>query len=181
MRIYIDVDNKSRIQGWGSSSISENSIEIDIPDNHPMILGNTNHMAYSYIDKEVVFDLSNIMDTVKEEKEEELNELCNQAILEGFSHTVRGIEYHFPFGIETQLNFESSRKLLEEGFVQDIKWTVRDSNDDWIRLSILKEDLSSLSLAIHNHKEENISKYRDVLLPKLELAQDLEDINSIQW
>lgn len=123
------------------------------------------------------------LDTEKEKKNQELNSACNQAILEGFLHNINGVDYWFSFDTEAQLNFQGSKIVLDAGLIPVINWTVRigGKNGEYGRIPITKEIMSELTVAILIHKDSNISKYREQLLPLLNAATTIEEVNAITW
>ena len=116
----------------------------------------------------------------KEEKKNELNLECNRAILEGFSYTIEGEKYSFSFDTEAQFNFQGAERLLNQGLVEKITWTVKQ-NGEYKRVDIDRDTMNQLTLVIFQHKANNISKYRDVLLPMVEEATTVEEVESITW
>jgi len=176
IKIYMDVDEKNRINGWGSTP-SENSVEIEVESDHPVLMA---FGRYSYIDGEIVEDPSRLLEEMKAEKDLELSNACKDAILRGFKYEINGVDYHFSFDTEAQLNFQGAERLLKEGLVEEILWTVR-KDGEYIRIAIDSKIMNELAIAILNHKNNNISKYRDFLMPLVNGAETEEEINSITW
>lgn len=113
-------------------------------------------------------------------KDEELNAACAKSILSGFDQEINGVVYHFSFDTEAQLNFQGSERLLSSGMIESIDFTVfRDGKYE--RIAIDKDAMNILTMAILRHKADNIAKYRDVLMPKVEAASTKEEIESIKW
>ena len=123
----------------------------------------------------------NSLDEAKERKNEELNIACQEAILSGFYHVIDGERYHFSFDMEAQLNFQGAERLFSMGVIDEVKWTVHREDGRYERITINKEIMDKLSLVILKHKNDNISKYRDVLLPMVEKAETVEEVESITW
>ena len=121
------------------------------------------------------------LDKAKEDKSKELNTACQEAILSGFYHVIDGEKYHFSFDIEAQLNFQGAERLFSMGAIDEVKWTVHREDGRYERITINKEIMNELSLVILKHKNDNISKYRDVLLPMVEKAETVEEVESITW
>lgn len=54
MRIFLDVNpENNRVLGWGSSPISQNSIEVVVEDDHDVL---DHPFNYVFIDREVILD-----------------------------------------------------------------------------------------------------------------------------
>lgn len=178
MKIYILIGEQNRVVGWSSTSGMPNEIEVDISEDHEFF--HQPFSAFVYSSGSLVKDESYLLDLAKKRKDQELNEACNQAILAGFDHTINGVTYHFSFDIEAQLNFQGAERVLSSGLATSINWTVmRDGVYE--RIPITKELMDELTLKILEHKDGNISKYRDILLPRVYAATTIEEVNSITW
>lgn len=177
--IYIDVNPETkRVEGWGSSPISPNSVMIEIDENHEFM---RNSFMFKYINGELVKDDSILLEMAKQRKDEELNRACQQSILNGFTHIIDGIKYHFSFDTEAQLNFQGAERLFTLGVIDEVRWTVHREDGSYDRIIIDKKLMDELSAVILKHKNNNISKYRDVLLPMVEKAETIEEVESITW
>lgn len=121
-----------------------------------------------------------ILHVYKSNKDIELNVSCKESILSGFKHTIDGVEYHFSFDTEAQLNFQGARELLMNDEISEIMWTVR-RDGEYTRIPINKSIMTELTVAILRHKESNIAKYRDFLMPLVQQATTVEEIDTIVW
>lgn len=125
-------------------------------------------------------DLSGILDEEKRQKDQELNEATNAAIAAGFDHTINGVTYHFSFDTEAQLNYQGAERLLSKGTLTSIDFTVfRDGTYE--RIPITAEEMEKISIAILMHKNRNIVKYRELLLPLVYEAKTVEEVRAITW
>jgi hypothetical protein len=113
-------------------------------------------------------------------KDAELNELCRQSILAGFTHTIDGIEYQFSYDSEAQQNFTDAMTALGQGLIQSIGWTVKKEGE-YTRIQITPEIMNELKIVILMHKDSNISKYRDVLMKAVTEAQTVEEVRAVSW
>jgi hypothetical protein len=121
-----------------------------------------------------------LLEEKKKEKIQELDETCNRAIVSGFNHTINGVEYHFSFDIEAQLNFQGAERILSNELVPEVMWTV-SRNGEYERIPITKAIMSELTMVILQHKDSNYSKFRDVLMKQVENATTVEEIQAITW
>jgi ABC-type molybdenum transport system ATPase subunit/photorepair protein PhrA len=117
---------------------------------------------------------------LKQTKLNELNQSCNDSILSGFDYTINGVEYHFSFDMESQFNFQGAVTLLDKDIVQEIEWTVM-SNGNYERIMIDKSTMNELMLKILQHKDSNIKRFRNQLMPLVDDAQSKEQLDSIEW
>lgn len=178
MKIFIHVSENGEISGWSSTRNIDSEIEFDIAEDHEFLT--TSPRKYLLINGELVKNEQGILDRAIKLKDIELNESCKQSILSGFDHTLNGIKYHFSFDTEAQLNFQGSKSLLDSGIIQSINWTVtRDGVYE--RIPVTKEIMDELTFVILMHKDSNVKRYRDKLLPLVMQATTEEEINSINW
>jgi hypothetical protein len=182
MKIYIDVDDKGVLHGgWGTTPLSDKSIEVEIDENHPLLESSPRN--FLYIDGQIIHSEVLTLNKAKAKKDAELNEMCKQEILSGFIHKIDGIDYWFSFDYEAQSNFQGSRPILKEGIVPAINWTVRLGGKDgeYTRIPVDEKIMDELTVAILVHKDSNISRYRDELLPLAMKAETVEDVEKITW
>lgn len=178
MKIYIEIDRETnRVNGWSISSFGNDCIELDIDEGHDFFMSTG---SYIYSDESLIKDSSYSLRLLKDSKINELNSECNKAILNGFKHEINGELYHFSFDSEAQLNFQGAERILSQGLINEIMWTVK-KDGKYMRIPINKSVMDELTLAILMHKDGNISKYRDYLVPSVEQAQTSEEINNIKW
>jgi hypothetical protein len=119
----------------------------------------------------------------KSKKDIELNKACNESILAGFSHIINGVVYWFSYDMEAQGNFRDAKEMLSDGVVLEIPWTVRlgGVNGEYARIPINLETIKQLSLVIMEHKTKNISKYRDFLMPIVNDAEEIKEVEDVTW
>lgn len=178
MRIFIDVEPlTNRVRGWGSTPVSDNSIEIEVDDNSSFF---SSFPTYVYVDGELMGSEDILLENAKIEKDAELNKACNESILAGFKYEVDGIEYHFSFDNEAQFNFHGSERILSKGLIDKIMWTVQ-KDGEYTRIPVDKALMDELMLAILVHKDSNVSKYRDFLMPLVKEAKTPEEVAKITW
>ncbi|QJT70397.1 hypothetical protein [Microcystis phage MaeS] len=117
----------------------------------------------------------------KELKELELNVKCNEAILGRFKATVDGVEYYFSNDGEAQDNFKLIDKAFDRGWTTEEKWTAYDEFGNVVRVILTKEKFDPVFYQHMLHIQSNISKFRDVLMPKVKAATTIQEINEIVW
>lgn len=178
MNIYIQIDEQNRVIGWSSTNGIEGGIEIEIPEDHEFFI--SPFYLFIYSNGTLIKDESYLLELAKKRKEKELDEACNEAILAGFEYTINGVTYHFSFDYEAQLNFQGAERLLSKGLVESVMWTVH-RDGQYERIPITKEIMDELILKIYQHKNDNISKFRDVLLPRVYAATTIEEVEAITW
>lgn len=121
-----------------------------------------------------------ILEDLKDKKIEQLNRECRERILDGFYYEIDGDKYHFSYDKEAQANMAERWQLFQNDMIQEIKVTAH-TNDKDVRLTFDKKGYNDLYLASVKHKENCISHYRDDLLPLVEQALTVEQVEAINW
>jgi hypothetical protein len=182
MKIYVKLLDGETINEWSSSPTGTvDEVEVEIEGNNPFLFSLPR--LFKLTDGVVVSNDTNLLNIAKSKKDAELNDACNKSITDGFIQNIDGIDYWFSFDSEAQSNFQGSRPILNEGIVESINWTVRIGGKDgeYSRLPITKTIMDTLTLTILQHKDSNVSKYRDVLLPQVNSASTVDEVNAIIW
>lgn len=176
--IFITLGENNRVEQWSSARSKENEIEIEIASDHEILYAN--HSLFVYSEGVLIRDSDYILLDAKRRKDAELNQACEDAIMAGFEHTINGIEYHFSYDLQAQINFGDSRALLVEGIVPEVDWTVQ-TDGKYTRIPINKEIMDELTYAIFTHKQRQIGKYRGELMPLVNSATTVEEVSAINW
>ena len=123
------------------------------------------------------------LEELKAAKDAQLNHLCNQAILDGFLYAIDSDskEYRFSYDVEAQLNFQGAIVLATAGQLTEMEWTARDESNQIVRVKLLASDFQKLAGVMVQHKNRNVSKYRDELMPRLQSAATKEEVDEINW
>lgn len=123
------------------------------------------------------------LNNAKRMKNNELNQSCNQAILAGFEHELNGVTYWFSYDMEAQGNFRDAKEALRDGLANILPWTVREGGVDgpYTRVDIDYPTMQELALVIMLHKTEKISRYRDELMPIVEAATEVKEVEAVTW
>jgi hypothetical protein len=182
MTIYVELLNEEGvIDSFGSVPMSSNSIAIDVEPTHPIF--NDNPRYYVLVGEDIIKSEELVLNRIKRAKDEELNNACNRAILAGFTHTIDNVTYWFSYDMEAQGNFRDAKEVLKDGIVTHINWTVREGNIDgnYTRVPIDLNIMNQLAVVILEHKEGNISRYRDTLLPLVTAATSVTEVKAIHW
>lgn len=121
------------------------------------------------------------LEIAKENKKLELSHACNTSITGRFSVNLNGVEYKFSNDMEAQMNFEKYARAFDKGLITEILWTAYDVDGSVVRITLTEEMFNIVYLEHLNHIQRNISKYRDFLMPMVENAKTVEEVNLIQW
>lgn len=184
MLIYVSVDATNKVRSWGSTSGSDSDIEVDIPDDHIFLTDIP--FYYTLVNGELIKDNDMILQKARESKKAELNMACNRAITGRFSADVNGVTYLFSNDTEAQSNFKDARASFEDGTVDmymngEIPWTAYDMDGNVVRLQLTKELFTPVNIARMFHQQNNVSKFRDDLEKKVDLATSVPEVNAITW
>lgn len=120
-------------------------------------------------------------DRTKNDKIQELNADCNRAILGKFLCDVNGVTYYFSNDMEAQANFEKCDRAFEKGRLTEVVWTVYTLEGEVARIIMTYSDFENVYIKHLEHIQNNISRFRDFLMPLVEGATSEEEIKSIQW
>ena len=133
--------------------------------------------------KYVEVDLTtSTIEEVKDAKLSQLNELCNQSIVEGFTKEINGVVYHFSCSLSAQSNFAGTDALFKDGLIADVEWTVVNTSTGKVeRLTLDKPTFNSVKLGVFQHINSNVSKFRDTLQPQVESATTNTEVDAVTW
>lgn len=176
MDLYISINEDNRVIAVGSTPVGTNPIFVEQVDEDFLL----NPSAFFYEDGKLVKNEEHLLIQAKQAKDQEFNSLCNQRIIAGFDYEIGGITYHFSYDSEAQGNFQGAVTIFEKGLAQEINWTVQEDGV-YKRIPITPELLDKLLLAILIHKDSNITYYREVLMPQVNSAQSLEEVEAVTW
>lgn len=116
------------------------------------------------------------IDTLKENKKNELWKACNDSILGGFIFTLNGNDYLIGFDEQDQSNLTQTAVLLDS-ISADIVWKVKG---ELSFITLTKTDFLNMLLTAKSFKEINMGKYFS-LCGQLALADTQEEISAIVW
>lgn len=177
--MYIIHDEDGNIKAISPTYISMEgcrTIDITIEETHPIFMGE----FYRVVDGNLVKDNNKKLVLAKEIKIDELRTKCQETILAGFTHEFNGVIYWFSLDYEAQQNFTSTYQLFKDGLVNEIPWTVR-IDGVYSRLILNEQMMNDLAVSILYHKTNNIAKFRDILLPLVQDATTIQEVESIVW
>lgn len=180
MKIFIQLNN-TKIIGYGSTRSSEDDIQLELPDDHELF---RNPFVYTYVNGQLIKDDSFLLIKEKDKKIAEMNAECNNTILSGFDYAIDGVEYHFSSSMTAQLNFQGVDSLFKDDLVPNgiVEWTVTDKvTGKIVRILINKDTFNQLKLQLFLHINNNISKFRNTLQPKIEVASTVAQVQEITW
>jgi len=176
MRVYIICDDEKRVLHVSTSPFADKYHEVEV-DGYEIF---DTPDLFVYEEGALKKDETKQLEKRKIAKDQELNQSCNDAIMAGFDHVIDGVSYHFSFDTEAQLNFQGIRPLLAEGIISQVDWTV-SKDGIYHRIPVNKKLMDELTVAILMHKDGNVRKYRNVLLPKVYEATTIEEVDEISW
>lgn len=128
------------------------------------------------VNRTIVFDFAGVNTITKEIKIAELDYLCNQTILAGFTCYALGEEYTYSFDTEAQINLSGMLNAITAGLVEEpIYWKASGTP-----LPHTFAEFKEVYTDGLKHKNENIKKYW-TLKAKVEAATTDEEVNAIVW
>lgn len=126
------------------------------------------------------------LESLRISKMQELSLACNQSILGRFSAVVDGVTYYFSNDMEAQSNFKDAKLSFADGTVDEylggaVPWTCYDTDGKVCRLNLNAEQFQSVYVTRLLHQNGAISKLRDDLQKKVDIAADPSEIEKITW
>lgn len=123
---------------------------------------------------------------LRKEKMAELSQRCNQTILGRFAAQVDGVTYYFSNDTEAQSNFKDAKMSFDDGTVDiymggSVPWTAYDENGSVFRLRLTRDQFMPVNIARMFHQQNNVSKLRDDLEPKVDAATKPSEVTNITW
>jgi len=128
-------------------------------------------------------DLSEVtLEEVKGAKLAQLNELCNKTIVEGFSQEINGTVYHFSCSLSAQSNFTGTDALFKDGLIAESEWTVVNITTGAVeRITLDQPTFNDVKLAVFQHINSNVSKFRNTLQPQVDSATTNTEVDAVTW
>lgn len=124
------------------------------------------------------------VDELKKLKEAQLSYLCSQSISSFFDYKPLDSEqtYKFSYDQEAQGNFTDTLLAVTSGAVTEVTWTAHVPDTmEAVRVTLTAQDFQQLVGVIMRHKNGNISKFRDELMPQLLAAETKEQVDAVVW
>lgn len=166
-------ENTGRIVSWGTSHMTiEGFITVEVEDMEFEF-----NEEYFYRNGFVEKDMMATLESLKEVKKQELNEQCQLDIEKGFTYN----NYFFSFDKEAQNNFITAQLTAMNNQQAVFLWTAKDETNEYVRIELTAVDIIEMASYIMQHKENRISKLRDILYPIIDDALTIEEINDIHW
>jgi hypothetical protein len=122
------------------------------------------------------------IDLIKQGKINELNQKCNQAIINGFYSDADGTKKLYDFELENQVNLSTKAyqlqiaKLAGQPITTVSYYAKGETCHDYTEEQFLK-----LALDGETWKTTNIVKYKDKLKPMVEACKTADEVKSITW
>lgn len=176
-KVFVQIDKDNRVIGWGSSSISEDSIKLLLPSGHPFF---ASPLSYMYVDQSLIKDDVHELKMLRQQRFEELSKECETEIKGYFKVVLHDTEYAFSYDYEAQLNFTGTLILFNENQIDEVEWTAYNG-ENVERITLDKTDFLIVTNEAFMHKNGNIHKLRNIIQPLLESCQTKEEINAIKW
>lgn len=133
--------------------------------------------VYDKLDK-----INTPLEDLKNHKLNQLNKLCSEAIVNGFTYVIENTNYKFSSSLEAQSNFQSTTSLFKDGLITDVYWSATNVDTGIVeRISLNEESFNKLRVELFNHINLNISRFRDELQPLVLSAGTNEEVDMITW
>lgn len=162
-----------------------NVVENEIPEDYKEGWGGSRSFYNPVFDFETndwieAKDQNEILEISKEKRFAELSTDCQNAILGYFKATIDEVEYEFSFDREAQANFTGTMNFFGHGIIDSVEWTAW-RGEEASRIKLNRDQFYYVVGVAFAHKNEKISRLRNVLQPILSECQSVEEINNVIW
>jgi hypothetical protein len=178
MKIYISASSEGKVLGWSSTRGSDLEVEVEISDDHPFLT--ENHTLYVVDQGTLIKNTDLALEKAKNAKKIELDQDCHNTIMGRFEVDIGGTIYEFSCDLEAQSNFARADRAFEKGRITTTGWTAY-INGEVTRVVLDEPTFEAVYTAHLYHITDNISKFRDVLEPKVNNATRVEEVMSVKW
>ena len=181
MTIYVELDTNNVVLGW-SSSYSEGLTEVEIPEDHPIIVLNDFFGNYVFKDDKLIKDPSKELAYLKEYVKDTLADSCYQETLKGFDYPFSDSEtYHVSYSKNKQQYFEETKSLFERKVVTHINWEFINADGGTILKELDEIGFLTLYTFASLVKTAKMSKLKEKLYPLVDSQIDKDELLKITW
>ena len=181
MTIYVELDINNVVLGW-SSSYSEGLTEVEIPDDHPIIILNDFFGNYTYKDGKLVKDNSLELTNLKEYVKNDLEISCYESIISGFDYELNNEEiYHVSYSKNKQQYFEEVKSLFERKVITHINWEFINPDGGTILKELDEIGFLTLYTFASLVKTAKMNKLKEKLYPLVDSQIDRDELLKITW
>jgi hypothetical protein len=122
---------------------------------------------------------SKSLDDLKQNKIDELDQACKNAILANFTVTLNSVDYEFAYDTESQSRFNGVGVLFLNNLITEVPWTAYQ-NGERVRITLTKNDFNTISLAALKHQNDNVTKYSNLYVQVMN-ATSSDEVNQVLW
>ena len=181
MVIYVELDENNAVLGW-SSSYSEGLTEVEIPEDHPIVVLNDFFGNYVFKDGKLIKDPSKELANLKEYVKDTLADSCYQETLKGFDYPFSDSEtYHVSYSKNKQQYFEETKSLFERKVVTHINWEFINADGGTILKELDEIGFLTLYTFASLVKTAKMSKLKEKLYPLVDSQTDKDELLKITW
>ena len=181
MRIYVELDTDNVVLGW-SSSYSEGLTEVELPDDHPIIMLNDFFGNYVYKDGTLIKNESLELNNLKINIKEELNTTCTNEILSGFDYELTSEKkYHVSYSRNKQQYFEEVKSMFESKIINQVDWEFINSYGYTITEKLNELDFLTLYIFASLVKTAKMTKLKEKLYPLVDSKNSRDELLQITW
>lgn len=182
-KIYVDIHPETGfIRSYGSMPMGPNSVEVDLERFEDYDKFYECFTSYKLDEEGNLLHVSSAeMGYAKTEKLLEFSANCTKVIMGRFKVTLDTVDYWFSNDMEAQMTFEKMDRAFEKGRVTELLWTAYLNDGSVTRIPVNAENFELIYVAHLMHIQNNISRFRDLLMPMVIGAETLEEVNALHW
>lgn len=182
-KIYVDIHPETGlIRGYGSTPMGINSVEVNLERFEDYSKFYECFTSYG-LDEEgdLLYIPSAEIGYAKTGKLAEFSATCTKLIMGRFKVTLDAVDYWFSNDMEAQLTFDKMDRAFEKGRVTELLWTVYLADGTVTRILVNADSFELIYTAHLTHIQNNISRFRDLLMPMVMEAETLEEVAALHW
>ncbi|KGX88032.1 hypothetical protein N784_12980 [Pontibacillus litoralis JSM 072002] len=171
MIMYTVLDQESRLHGISSSSLGEQSIKVDVHEDHEVLI---NPYIYRLVNGGLVRDDEKHLEEQKDMKKEELKYECESSILHGFV-SLNG--NHYRYNSYDQMNMLMQyQELMMDSTIDHVY--VDTENNGTIKHT--REEFIQVYEEAKKHKDNQLTKYRE-MKRYVDNLETVEEVQAVTW
>lgn len=178
MVIHIEIDDNGFLTGFGSAK-TETSIEIseEVFDKEKQNL----FSLYKLVDGELLYDESNALLEVKNNKILELQNESQKRNSDGFDILLDGEKYIFRNTNSNKSFLQKVYEMCNSNLIKESSIKLVNDKGNEIVKNVNIANINELWLLSYLHEEDLNKHFREVLMPLIENANTIKEVLDITW
>ena len=178
--IYVQLDDDNFIEGWGTSKM-ENSIMIQKDKMEDDIKLRFRSYRYDYKTETFIKDEKKAISDTKTQIIFDFNNLVKEKNNEGFKVTINGELLTFKNTDSNRSFLQKSYSMMESGLINSATMKFINENGNEVPKIVSGATIYEIWILSFMHEDELNKHFNEVIMPQIENAKTLEELNNITW